>query len=385
MPEGREDVQGLSETQGGESEGLEQEASETETQTDELTGDESIRDLVERAYQEEQAKLAQGDGDNAEKDGQAPKETPGTESEGQKPQKQDSQEQVESWQFQPPGRLSAAEKETFNKLPRKLKPAVARMFAEHERAFTQGQTQMSRAYAEAKHAIDAVRPYYVTHPELAEAGYTEAGFLASLVAAHAALSDPKTKRNAYIKLGRDLGLESEINVSEESPQNQANFDIQQHPQFLALQETVNQLRGVYQQNQQTQFQGSVESVKAEFQAAIEEKDQFGRYRYPELHEESFWTKAKPLVNGLLETDPSLSYGNAVKRAALVLRQGYFEQPSQTGLPTNNTQQRALSAAVSVRGRSAPQASSMNMPEKLPDATRDLAQLAYDNILSGRGG
>lgn len=381
MSEGREGMEGVQEETGlevTETEGTETEGVAEETKPDELDGTESIRELAQKAYDKETGKTPDGSRDEGQKDGKPEKEAQ-TARAGAEGQEGQVKGQNEPWLMQPPARLSAKEKEVFNRLPKQLKPAVARMFAGIEGKFTQTQTEYARALGETKHLLEAVRPYYAANPDLAEAGFTEAGFVTALVAKHAKLANPKTSRAEYIKLGKELGIDPSALSDGNTGEKQQTADISNHPQFLALQNQVSQLTGLQQQSLHQRIEATGSQIATEMQSVIDEKDQFGRYRYPELHEQAFLQATKPLVSALAATMP---YAEALKRAWMAMT-GNSAQLNQTGLPANNnTQNRAMSAAVSVRGRSAAQGAPGQMPGKIPDNTRDIAQMAYEQLVRG---
>lgn len=335
------------------------EAIETEQQPEteiidgiEVDGTEDVRALAEKAYAAEKAKADATNGGDGEADGEAAQKT-GASKPSDNQQANDGQSAELAPPVIPPNRLSLGEKELFNKLPRKFKPAVARMFAHHEAAFTQAQTEWNREINEVRHLKEAVRPYYVSHPELAEAGYTEGSFIAALVARHSKLSDPKTSYSDYIRLGKELGHLGEdgaLKSNENAPRNVAEMDISNHPQFLALQQSVNQLSGTYRQAEEMANQQIAGEIVTEWESLREEKDQFGRYKYPELHNPEFLEATKPLVLALGATlhGQQMSHAERLLSAWATLT-GNSPSQNPTRLPAQN---RAVTAGVSVRGRSA---------------------------------
>lgn len=261
--------------------------------------------------------------------------------------------------FTPPARLSDSEKSLFNRLPKKLKPAVARMFKEHQAHFTRTQQEAAkhmRAYQQAeqnsRHVLEAVRPYYVSHPELAERGITEGGLVTMLIAAHQKLSNPQTARKEYIELGKSLGFD--VGALEGGEQGGVKeFEIEKHPKFIALQ---NQVHQSLSRQQQWYTEQQAAPIAAELTAIQREIDpRTNNYAYPELQDQWFINSVKPLVSAAVRNNPGLSYGDALKQVILEKRQqyGFSNGSNQARLPVNGNQQpnRAVSAAVSVRGRS----------------------------------
>lgn len=257
--------------------------------------------------------------------------------------------------FEPPSRLSAKERQLFNKMPKQLRPAVARMFKDVQAQQTKWNQEYSRATNDAKHILETVRPYYVSNPAYAEAGITEAGFISALVAAHQRLTDPKTDRQTIEKLAKDRGYQIKFvgeDGQEVSGTTSAQQDITQHPQFKALQQQQNQLLQIVQGER---TQKVTEPIIAEWRQIADQKDSSGRWVHPEMQQNEFWVQARPLISHLAQT--GLSYSEALKRAyySLTGKQPLTQNQATRPPAASNTQSRAVSAAVSVRGRAAPPA------------------------------
>lgn len=387
---------------------IEDEAEETTAEPDSgdsgatEEGEESIRDTVERAFKEEKTKL--------EKDGNKDPEESESEPIKNKAQKPDSLVPPPSLQppvqppeppedVAPPNRLNAADKEVFNKMPKRLRAAAARMFKEHEARRVQGDQALSKLVTENRGIMEAVQPYVA---EWGARNLTVPQALAGLAAAHKKLTTPETAKPTWIALGADLGIPQETlqqiqqligadgggarGVSAPS----AGFDIENHPTVKALRQEVNLIQGKFREQEDSELNRQVAPVIAEGQAVKNEKDASGRYLYPELHDdEVVLQRVKPLVSALLETLPGLSYGDALKRACLTIRGGAsnlgnFQQLTQARLPTQqqSTHERAQSAAVSVRGRVAPSGGGFTIPDKIPDSPRKTVELALAQLKRG---
>lgn len=275
--------------------------------------------------------------------------------------------------FTPPNRLSGKEKALFNKLPKAFKPAVARMFKDHQALAHRTNTELSQKVQESKHIVESVRPYYVSHPELASNGVTESSFISALVGAHMELTDPKTDKAKIAAIARDRGYNIKF-VDEEGnevdPQQRAPSDISSHPQFRALQEQQNQITSFIQDQR---ISSVVAPIENEWKAIREEKASDGQYRYPRMHDSDFWESAKPLISAL--TNSGTPHGEALKKAYVALEGIPHGQVAARGLPANNNNNRALTAASSVRGRSAPPSSGFELPiDKIPNSARDTVRM-----------
>lgn len=366
MPEGREELSGLLPQTEGVSDGA------AEAHQDDSPADESPRQTVERIFQEAQK---EDDGEDSGTEQEAP-ETALEQVRPPKDQQQQAQNQPQDgFKIPPPARLNAAQKEAFHALPEPLKRAAHQMFKDHEAQFTRASQKLHADLSEVTSIKEAVRPYFVSHPELAAAGYTESKFIGGLVAAHQMLTDPKTAKRAWLELGPQVGIDPGVLEALQehigaAPQNNPMAD----PQIRALQEQVQQLSSRLEGQDAQRFEQTVSSITAEMAAVRDEMDESGRYLYPELHDEAFIHAAKPLVSALVGSIPGLSYGEALKRAHATMtgRYGNSGQANQARFPQqqNNTLERAQQAAVSVRGRSAPSSAAGNTSDIPPEALKN---------------
>lgn len=338
---------------------------------------ESVWETVRRAYAEEKKKLSDGD-EGAE--------SPLLEAQKPQPQTRKSKKQAklgtpEQEDIRPPERFSASHKEVFNKAPRELKEAINKMVHDHQAEFTRGQQQLSQAFMEVRSIHEAVQPYIA---KWGERGFTAPAAIAALAAAQEKLTDPKTSLETYIKLGEDLGHDvSALREGLGEGQSPKMGDISQHPQFLALQSQLNEVKSLTNSWQEQQSEAAVSRITAEMAAVREEKDAYGRYKYPELHDDAFLDQVKPLVSALVGTSPGVGYGEALKRAYYSVKgyPGDSAQPIQTKLPNEN---RAITANVSVRGKSAPGTNGMTVPEaaKIPRSAADTVRMVYEQLKRG---
>jgi hypothetical protein len=361
MPEGGIDLQGLpEEAQSVEAPEVENEVGETEQSEPEH---ETARETVERQLN----LLKEGAGSEGAESKASSKVKDGVVKRSAK-----QKEQQQQFEIPPPNRLNAAQKEVFNKLPPDLRRATHEMFKNHEGLVTRAMQQARNAEREAAHVVETVRPYLLAHPELQEEGYTEAKLVSSLIAAHQRLTDPKTAKQTWIQLGQQIGIPSQALTQFADGQTgtgAVQSDISQHPQFRALQERLNQVTSVIDGRAKQEYETTVSGIVSEMEAVRNEKDNFGRYLYPKLHEDDFLEQAKPLVSALIKVRPGLGYGEALRQAYATLegQNGNFSQGSQARFPQQQVSPSA--AAVSVRGRSAPSAPS-EMEEIPPEALKD---------------
>ncbi len=354
-------------TEGEETESNEPQASEEEPV------EESARDTVRRIINEEKSKeeAQGGDGpeeEEVEEEAEAPepiKRGPG------RPPKED---------IPPPARFSAAEKEEFARLKMPQKRAIARMVENHEAAFTRAQQQYAKAANEARSVMEAVQPYVT---KWGQRGFTVPAAIAALAAAQERLTDPNTAYDAWLQLGQEIGVDisSLQKQGQGSAQGSQLPDISRHPQFLALQQ---QLQGVqsFQQQLQAQQQGArVSSIVEELSAVREEKDAYGRYLFPKLHDADFLDSVKPLVEAIAGNVPGISYAEALKRAYYTIEGNSGNQQQPARLPAQG--RTAPTGAISVRGRSAP-VQTTGPTEIPPEAIQGSARDTVRYFLQQRG-
>lgn len=125
-------------------------------------------------------------------------------------------------------------------------------------------------------------------------------------------------------------------------------------------ELANRLRNLESQSEQARLA----PLLHEMETVRNEKDPAsGQLLRPALQDETFLNSVKPLVSEELGSAPEITLGEAFKRAyerRMRMVFGESWQPVRTRIPapnsTNNT--RALTAGISVRGRTAPTASAM---------------------------
>ena len=345
---------------------------------------ESARQSTERAYKELEKKANNGN----QKEGQ--KQSPKLEAEkqGVKPH--------QPGDIVPPARLNQADKQLFEKLPPQLKKAFSRTIKDLEANATRTNQEAAQLKEQARGVLDAVQPFAT---KWAERGYTVPSAIASLAAAQEKLTNPETKFETYVNLGRDIGINFEDVIKAvngefdgvSQPQSN-NFDITQHPQYLALQNKVDALYSTHERQQLDQV---VTPIVQEMEAVRGETDPAtGDYKYPELFDDEYLESLKPLVSAMVENVPGLGYGEALKRAHFVRQGQTFPQQAAAPRvaprlqPTAQPQQqlnRSVSAAQTLRGRVAPIApkgSALEPPESALKDARATTRWVLENLRNG---
>ena len=290
----------------------------------------------------------------------------------------------------PPAMLSAAHKEAFSKLPPDLQKATSDVITRYQGAMTKATTEARRAQKDAEHIVETVRPYLLSHPELQAEGFTEAKIVSGLLAAHQRLTNPESALQAYAELGMQIGIDqdkiSEI-LSIGSGRGGVGGDISQHPQFMALQKKLDSVTSYLDGTRQQQVQSVASRAVSEMEEARNQRDQSGRYLYPELHDVNFLERTKSLVPALAKNFPELDHGALLVRARNILvgQNGGLAQVNQPRLPQQSqTRVSPTDADVSVRGKSAPVVSGQmdDIPESALTDARASAAWALKQLRRG---
>lgn len=354
---------------------------------DEGDENETARQTVERLLKRQSER----------EDGQANEQqvARGKSAKGQGPGAEDKNQEAQSQSqsgIAPPQRLSVDEKERFNKLPRWAKHSIAEMVQNHEGQFSRAMQHANAAMKEASGILETVRPYMQAHPELVQRGMTESSFVAGLVGAHMGLTATDKAGNPHMptRISNVISILSQIGITQEQLDSVVEVlqggassgsargvgaDISSHPQFLALQnqlqEVISYVKGIETQK----FNAVRDAIVQELVTMRDEKDQAsGRYLWPEMHDNSFLERVKPLVDAHQAATPGMKTVEAMRRAILSLRSGDSSMVNPAGLPPANNQtidRAARAGAITVRGRVSPQASNgVNFGDAPEDALKD---------------
>ncbi len=341
---------------------------------------ESARETAQRAFEE--LSKAESDGSEDAQGQEQPKITPNlvkpSDSKAEQPDlEQKSPEKPQNlpdFDMIPPERFTPQAKALFNKLPKGLKKELHRNVKDIEswagRAIHEAKTEAQRAQTETRELTEIVRPYVA---ELYDRGMSVPAAVAKLLSTHQALTDADTdKRTAkWLQIGLDAQVKPEalqaiqqILANQNGAQGAGQPSIENHPQFIALQQ---QLNNVTSQQEQWALQSKAQPIAAEMQAIIDKTGPDGQLAYPELHAEGGLDVVKPLLEALVRNFP-VSYAQAleasvhgVRADSSSLQNAYLAScralfgnsnqlnPSRSPTSKNNIQERAVSAGFSVRG------------------------------------
>lgn len=276
----------------------------------------------------------------------------------------------------PPARFNAQEQKLFNNLPVGLKRALHRTTRSLEGMTTRERQELARATQESRGIIEAVQPFAT---KWGERGFTVPSAIAALAAAQEKLTNPETAVQTWVELGRDIGIDVD-QLPETLIGNTQKISSQ--PQNHPLQEKVDNL---YAMLEQQQIAKQSEPIVNEMQAVQHEVDPAsGKYRFPELHDDNYLESLKPRISELagiaIQEGRRPNYAEALKQANAERKAQLFGiasgQQNQIRVPAANTnvQQRAVSAAVTVRGKTQPVLASNGLNGiEIPQEARKNAQ------------
>jgi hypothetical protein len=374
----------------------EQEIIEDEPQETEPTGPESVEETVKRALEETKNDAEEpgqdanaGNKNKAVNKGETAKKSSKNALGPNAPAlKADNQE---GWSV--PSRLSDEEKKIFNAMPQELKPAVARMFKQHEALMTKTQMEAKRLIDENQQFTEVVKKWT---PQFRGRNLNPVEAFEGLAKAHAKLTDPNptTRKTKWLEIGASIGIEPEILTSlKEETGLPDTAGISAAPEVRALQDKIASLESTLSGFLNKQQESEIAPVVEEGRAIANEVDNFGQYLYPELRDATILnTRVRPLVSAMAQAIPDLSYGDALRRAVAIIRgeSGNLNQSvistarptTATAFRANTQQNRAPAATASVRGRSVGGPGGTITPAKIPNDVHDTVRLALNNLRKG---
>lgn len=358
----------------------------TEVAPSEPKRNESGKETAERALRDIKASQEKrGDDDTADAAKETKEQT--TKDAAQQVKGKDKSDDFDP-DLSPPQRFTAQAQKLFNNLPVGLKREVNKTVRSLEALTTKERNEYTQATQHVRGIIDAVQPFAV---KWGERGFTVPAAIASLAATQEKLTNPETKLETYINLGRDLGIPLEqmnelLEGGQAAPKKVENNPLQQRLESLELQIEQDRIR------QQSQ------PIVNEMQAVQHEVDPAsGKYRYPELHDDIYLDSLKSRISQLagiaIEQGQRPNYAEALKQANAERKAQLFgasQQQSANRLqPASANQQiaqRAVQAAVTVRGKTQPISSGgLNGLEIPPEARKDARATArwIEQQLRGR--
>lgn len=247
--------------------------------------------------------------------------------------------------------LSAEEKQDFNKMPVAAKKSFKRMadnFIANAQRHVQKAIEKER---EASGVLEAVKPYF---NEWNMRGVKVGQGVAQLCAIWDDLH--KNREEAYVKLIARVGLNpqkvAQLLGGGQTPSQNQNFSLpneltQKIDSAYTFAQTQQQREQEYRQAQESNFWAQ---VGAGVDAARNETDTSGNYRYPQLHDQQYVQQIAPLIAQLHRADPRSSFPDLAKRAVQMVEASGAALRGQQ-LPQQQGQRRQITP-ISVRSRGA---------------------------------
>lgn len=253
--------------------------------------------------------------------------------------------------IEPPHHFPVPLKEKFLKLPRDVQQRAVEMFTGLEQNVTQRLHQT--AELQRRHqGIDAVMSRY--GKTWIKEGFSDEQFIAESAETWQGLRNDPVGTLAKIAQAAGVSPDDIAEAMNGGGQQRRNFSQPQAQTGL----TPEQVRAILREERETQARQSLQqTAKAEALALMNERDQNGTYKYPELWDQSFQARVQPLVDYHLASQPGISFGEAVKRAVYTSRgqplPGNSTPGTQSGTGSRLTPQEiqaAKLASTSVRSR-----------------------------------
>ena len=251
------------------------------------------------------------------------------------------------------------DKEEFAKLPEPAKRQSLAFWGRLNKVFTQGTQEISR-FKQKYGGLDEVENYYRPHLDQHKMDFVQG--TRELWATHHKLVNDTDNELLRIIERSGRSLESLYNIRE----GRAQPSQQRQPQAQNSHLTPEVVSSIVRQELQGyQTQQASNSEAEELEALRNERDQDGRYLYPELWDaenmaQNYWNSGtieglKPLYESFRKTQPGISAGEATRRALTTLRLMKGEVPSSPSplaqrLPNTNEIAKARAASVSIRSR-----------------------------------
>lgn len=296
-------------------------------------------------------------------------------------------------ELNPPAIIQEHLKKSFHKLPDEFKREANRIFKTIQANGTRVQQQLTESLKHSESIINNATTYIqnngLVDPQTKQF-YTPNQLFTELMQAHSAINKDPDRAIANMIMNMKANPENiALYLQGQSP---SGFDARNDPHISALQNEIQSLKnelGSYRENIQRQERAPAIS---EYSAVMNEVDQNGNLRYPELQDSDFLNATGPIVDALLRTG-RYSHGQALKQAWSTLTGNSHSQTSGNQQVTQqqpkqiNFQERARNAAISVRGRVPPAGSDRDPSDDLelseiPDSPTETARLLARRLSGG---
>jgi hypothetical protein len=293
----------------------------------------------------------------------------------------------------PPAIIQEHHKKTFAQLPDDLKREANRIFKTIQANGTRVQQQLTESLKHSESIINNATTYIhnngLVDPQTQQF-YTPNRLFTELLQAHSAIN--KDPDRAIANMIMNMKANPENIALYLQGKNPSGIDLRTDPNYSALQNQVIQLQNKLNTYEQSIVEQQRAPVINEYSAVMNETDQAGNLRYPELQDQEFLDSTGPIVAALLRTGRHTP-GQALKQAWSTLTGRSHSQPSGNQQVTQqrpqaiNFQERARNAAISVRGR-IPPAGSLKDPtddlelDEIPDSPTETVRMLAKRLYGG---
>lgn len=267
--------------------------------------------------------------------------------------------------IEPPYNWTAQGKEWFSKLPREAKQEYAKRAKEMDRQFHSVNQEWSKIRNEYQELNQALAPYEKTW---ASAGLTKTEAVKNLMRAQMMLDNNLI--GGLDAIARTYGTSLSGILQQVQ---QGNVPQQQDPTIQALTQEVQLLKQQLSVGQQQVWEQTATAKLQEMHAVRDEKDEYGRYLRPELHDEQFVTSLAPIYSALEQSFPTASPRELLAKAYTAAT-GKNPQPRTQQVQHSRNAQRASMSVRTSTPRSIPAESSNGSgPESVEDTLRRTAK------------
>lgn len=357
--------------------------------------DETQEESVRLALQDLQEGNGESDGNQSETVEESSPENDGVAQEQVAEPEKQSIDEIDPDDYKAPSRLTAREKKLFNKMPKEVRPAVARMFKEHQSNESRRQAEHSRVQKDSERMVEAVRPYYAKNTIFAEHGVTESGFVAMLVAGHQNMTSDEVMANGEKKdwVALELAAKSRgyriarVDETGKVVDGTSSGKVVD-PEVLRLRNEVHSLKTESNSARDHRDNQAAASISSEWREIQAQNGPDGNAAYPELRTETFWKKASPFAINLIATE-GIPAKEALRRAYVVITGKDFRQIQSQAKPASNNSNntnRAITANGSVRGNTsnAILSSQSHRAVGANESAEDSVRIALEELQRGIG-
>ena len=386
----------------GESTILETEAEETsedntETEAPKEEKLESAEESAWKAYEELQKKGGDGEESEEEKEDTpdpAPSVEPKQEKQAKEPGKQAKEEEPQEPELNAPERLNESEKKLFNQLPKRARRVFHRLVKDMEGRTHKGLQNERAEYNNYNRRYRDLEAIVEPHRgRLAKINHTPESAIAEFLDMHFKLADRTNWRKEAGRLINQLEqAHGEKYFQEGGASSSLDSEIEASPVYQTLRQQNDLLRQELDSVKQAieaprvqAIQQTNEDLTRRLVAFAQQVDNEGRLVNPKLTQDPnyFDTRIRPLVVGLMHTDPEVSFEQALTEACnrVEKRNGYMHSqiPAKQPAPKSNINN------LSMRGKSVSLAgglSEMRGPVNPHESAEETAWREYNRLIRG---